>query len=260
MALATWQAPVRLVGNAIGTDEAASVIRETVARYPSLESRWVRSDPDVQTPTCDCYITPDGNRTMFGSGFATMSVDVIPPEVWENAIAFTADCNPGQASVNACRAAAEAGVPVIAMDLTEDDDACRAADIILTSSDVLQEHDLSKLARRAERLRDWWDCHVILTAGEQGAVLAMHGNGPVVHVPAYEAPVIVDGTGCGDAFRAGLIYGHYLMEWDLVEAMRFGASAAALNLGVRGANAGIQPLARVLEFAAEARTHPVHHF
>ncbi len=259
VALATWHAPVRLVGNAVGTDEAASLIRETLRSYPTLDSRWVRADAGVQTPTCDCYITPDGNRTMFGSGFATMSVDTIPPEVWKNAAAFTADCNPGQASVNACLTAADAGIPVVAMDLIDSDDACRAADIILTSSDVLQEHDLGKLAQRAERLRDWWDCHVILTAGEKGAVLARRGNGSVEHVPAFVAPVIVDGTGCGDAFRAGLIYGHYLMEWDLTEAMRFGAAAAALNMGVRGAHAGIQPFNRVLEFAAEARTHMQHH-
>lgn len=45
----------------------------------------------------------------------------------------------------------------------------------------------------------------IVTQGPEGALI--HTNGEVIDIPAAKEEAIKDPTGCGDAFRAGLLYG-----------------------------------------------------
>lgn len=46
---------------------------------------------------------------------------------------------------------------------------------------------------------------VIVTAGGDGSTV--YADGEVITIPAAKPTAIVDPTGCGDAYRAGLIYG-----------------------------------------------------
>ncbi|MCF6319049.1 MAG: carbohydrate kinase family protein [Proteobacteria bacterium] len=46
---------------------------------------------------------------------------------------------------------------------------------------------------------------LIVTRGEKGSEI--YTDGTVYHIPVVEAVQIVDPTGCGDAYRAGLLYG-----------------------------------------------------
>ncbi len=45
----------------------------------------------------------------------------------------------------------------------------------------------------------------VVTQGAEGSVV--HANGRRVEIPAVRAAAVVDPTGCGDAYRAGLVYG-----------------------------------------------------
>lgn len=45
----------------------------------------------------------------------------------------------------------------------------------------------------------------IVTHGERGATI--HADGRQYNIPAVQAERVVDPTGCGDAFRGGLLYG-----------------------------------------------------
>ena len=54
-----------------------------------------------------------------------------------------------------------------------------------------------ELAKRVDAL--------IVTHGAQGSVI--HAKGDTLHVPAARPVAVNDPTGCGDAYRAGLIYG-----------------------------------------------------
>lgn len=249
IALATWGVRVALVPNALGEDELAEHLLSLLKAYPSLDLRFLRQRKDVQTPTCDVYVTPDGHRTMFGMGFAHMSAETVPEAALQGVKAFTADANPGEASVRACEQAAGAGVPVVAMDLHGSERAARVAHILLTSYEwVGRNDDIQILKEIAAQYRQRYGCTVVLTAGAKGCVLAERERQDVVHIPAYRAPVIVDTTGSGDVFRAGLIYGRYVLGREFDWAIRFGSAAAALNAGAMGACAGVRPAGEIEQF------------
>ena len=55
---------------------------------------------------------------------------------------------------------------------------------------------------------------------------------------------MVDTTGAGDVFRAGLIYGE-LQSWDISRTVLFAAAAAALNCGAMGGWGGVGSVAEV---------------
>jgi len=166
IALATWNVQVALVPNALGEDDLAEHLLQMLRGYPSLDLHFLQRRKDVQTPTCDVYVTPDGHRTMFGMGFAHMSSEAVPEEVLREVKVLTADANPGEASVRACEQAASAGVPVVAMDLHGFERAARVADILLTSYEWVGRSDaIDALQRIAAEYRQRFGCTVILTAG-----------------------------------------------------------------------------------------------
>lgn len=249
VALAMWEVRVALIPNALGEDELAEHLLQTLKEYPTIDLRFLRRRNDVQTPTCDVYVTPDGHRTMFGMGFAHMYSDTVPDEVLREVKVLTADANPGEASVRACGQAKEAGVLVVAMDLHDSERAGRVADILLTSYEwVGRRDDIDILRRIAGEYRERFGATVIITAGAKGCVLAERERQKVVHIPAYRAPIVVDTTGSGDVFRAGLIYGQYVLQRDIGWAIRFASAAAALNAGAMGACAGVRPAKEIQQF------------
>lgn len=64
---------------------------------------------------------------------------------------------------------------------------------------------IKQLAERVEAL--------ILTKGGEGSEI--HSNGNVYRIPAAKAQRIADPTGCGDAYRAGLLYAMmHGMDWE----------------------------------------------
>mgnify|MGYP001606354103 FL=1 len=72
---------------------------------------------------------------------------------------------------------------------------------------------------------------VIETLGEQGSVI--YERGRTTRISATRARKIVEATGAGDAYRAGLI-AKLLEGKNLKEACEFGSKIAALSIGKRG--------------------------
>jgi ribokinase len=76
-------------------------------------------------------------------------------------------------------------------------------------------------------------CAVVVTLGSDGAAVAPSPTGPVTRVPSHPVD-IVDTTGAGDAFVAGLALARH-QGADLVEAVRFATAAGALAVTAHGA-------------------------
>jgi adenosine kinase len=72
---------------------------------------------------------------------------------------------------------------------------------------------------------------VIVTLGAQGCELWVHGERTLV--PGLEAEQVVDPTGCGDAFRGGLLYG-LERGWPLGRCVELGNRMGALKIAHAG--------------------------
>ncbi|WP_333814431.1 carbohydrate kinase family protein [Tabrizicola sp.] len=86
----------------------------------------------------------------------------------------------------------------------------------------------------ASALRDQGARNVVLTLGGEG-VFALAEDGATLRLPAHDIPVI-DTTGCGDCFTAGVITG-LSKNWDLEQTLRFATAASArvaMALGSQG--------------------------
>ena len=75
-------------------------------------------------------------------------------------------------------------------------------------------------------------------------------------LPAHDAPV-VDTTGCGDAFCAGVIV-RRCAGWDIDEAARLGCATGALNLRGLGSDAGARDVDEAIAYMLDGphRTDP----
>jgi sugar/nucleoside kinase (ribokinase family) len=94
----------------------------------------------------------------------------------------------------------------------------------------------------AEWLHDRGAAEVVLKLGAAGCYV--HGVGPL----APPDVAAVDGTGAGDAFAAGLLYGR-LAGWPLERAARFANAAGALATTAVGATEGVLGLEETLALA-----------
>ena len=72
---------------------------------------------------------------------------------------------------------------------------------------------------------------IVVTLADQGCELWQRGER--TPVPGVPAQGVVDPTGCGDAFRAGLLYG-LERGWALERAARLGNRLGALKIAQRG--------------------------
>jgi adenosine kinase len=71
----------------------------------------------------------------------------------------------------------------------------------------------------------------IVTRGAEGA--SIHCDGRTMQVNAVKPHALLDPTGCGDAFRGGLLYG-MARGWDWERAARLGAVMGSIKIAHRG--------------------------
>lgn len=72
---------------------------------------------------------------------------------------------------------------------------------------------------------------LIVTLGADGSQI--YSDGEVITVPAVRPTALVDPTGCGDAYRAGLLYG-IAHGWDWMRTGRLAALLGAVKIASRG--------------------------
>jgi sugar/nucleoside kinase (ribokinase family) len=101
-------------------------------------------------------------------------------------------------------------------------------------------------ARVAAWLRERGVAEVALKMGADGCYASGEGfEGRIEALPVE----VVDGTGAGDAFVAGLLYGK-LAGWDFERSVRLANAAGALATTAVGATEGVRSLEETLAFAA----------
>jgi len=105
----------------------------------------------------------------------------------------------------------------------------RLADYVTVNdyeAQLLQERTGKKLEALAKHVSA-----IVVTLGAQGAVV--YTGGKQIEIPSVKAEAVLDPTGCGDAFRAGLLYGLATgADWPLTG--RLASLMGSLKIARRG--------------------------
>jgi adenosine kinase len=72
---------------------------------------------------------------------------------------------------------------------------------------------------------------IVITLGSKGS--RVYTGGITAEIPVVPAAQLVDPTGCGDSYRAGLLYG-ISRGWTLIESARLAGVLGALKIASRG--------------------------
>src|SRR5690606_34477225 len=230
---------LRLLG---GTPIPVATVGEDAADYLSrlraldIDTRWVRTAPG--TFTAQCFITndlSDNQITAFHPGAMAMSAEndlTDAPGSWG---IVAPDAKDGMFA-HAERLHAR-GVPFIfdlgqAMPLFDGADLERMLELaqVLTVNDyeakVVEQRTGRSMADIASTKQA-----VIVTRGGDGSTLL--ADGQEIHIPPVKASSIVDPTGCGDAYRAGLLYG-VTQGWSWADSCRLASLMGAIKVAHRG--------------------------
>lgn len=93
-------------------------------------------------------------------------------------------------------------------------------------SQVIQDKTGLSLAQLASKVKA-----LIVTLGGNGSQI--YADGQLFEIPCVHSDKIVDPTGCGDAYRAGLLYG-IVRGWDWPTCGRLASTMGAIKIASRG--------------------------
>lgn len=239
---------VRYVGT-FGNDRRATVIRDALTN----EGIDLSSCRTVDAPTRTALILVDAgthSRTvLWHREPALLWGDDVPVEAVLGAKVLLVDATEPLASARMARAARAAGV----LTLADVDAHVPGLDALLAEVDVLVVSE--SLAGDIRHLHQHSAARIVIaTLGPNGAIA---WDGEIEHYsPGYIVPV-VDTTGAGDAFRAGLIWAlleQRTADRGLGTADRLDAAnaVASLNCRARGAQAGLPTAAEVQSLVTQS--------
>jgi ribokinase/sulfofructose kinase len=251
VALNGWKAPVRLHVNGIGEGPVAKAARKVLGEAGLDLQGFAEGGPDT---ICDIYVTPDGEKTMFGVGFTGMAetLDLETIE-WRPGEWFTTDPNAGDLARQAYARAHEAGMRCYLMDFVQPEESFQPGSYWQSSTDWIGLKGQLDAAESA--LRDFVSatgCFGVLTDGGNGFVAGSAERG-VRHFPTYQVAEAVDSTGAGDIFRAGMLFG-LSQGFEIEECLQLASAAAALNCRNVGGCSRVPTLEEVQQLIAAQPT------
>ena len=226
--LARLGASVKLDGNWIGDDDGG---RRTRALLDSFGIDTARLPPRKgYRGVREVVFAAGSTRTIFGSYGALLEREEWNRPCDDDVAGAEVVClDPffSKPAARVARLAGAAGVPVVTLDCRHDNPLLLAAAALVVAESFIRENypdePLDALFRRYQAAAGGL---VIFTFGDQPVWYGRRGEEPRFLAPF---PVgVVDATGGGDSFRAGIAYG-LAAGWDDERAVTFAAAVAALN-------------------------------
>lgn len=253
-ALITWGAQVEAFTNGIGDGYRADRLASLLKSHGLPDSMARRSESP--TPMCDIYLTPDGDRTMFGIGFDEMSSSVDPTSLpLREGAWFTADMNFGEIGQMCIERAADAGMKLYLMDVDQPAELfsrSNHAGFWQSSTDWFGVRgNAQKNVAWVQRQVDAWGVTVILSDGPNG-LFAGAPDHKARGYPPFPCPAMIDSTGAGDMFRAGMLFG-LDQNWSLEESLVFASAAGCLKCQYVGATDRVPTESEIREHIAANR-------
>ena len=229
---------------AFGSDEHGRLIRNALTHSGVDVSDSIECDAPNRGAVI--LVDPLGNRTVLWhrSDRLKLPLERLPPSAMRARIVHVDDDDP-ELALNAVTSARHAGM-VVTSDLEHMSDSAERLIASVTypifeqnlPTSITGEGDPERALRKLRRLNGGI---LVMTRGELGSVAL---DGDAFHVvPAFKVNV-VDGTGAGDVFRAGFIFG-LLQTWAVPDILRFANAAAALSCTRLGAIPSVPELGEV---------------
>lgn len=212
----------------------------------NVDTRFMRLQTGARTASCFIAVDGQGRRVIYSLGGTAILES--PQELEVNCIAsarllFIADAIISVAAL-ACQIArtnqamvvfAPGGLMISAGKASLEPVLEQAEVFIANQTEALNLTQERDPARAAARLASWGPQVVMITLGEQGALL-LEGSHKV-HIPPRPVKVVRDTTGAGDAFAAGVVAGYLAgLDWEAAAAQ--GCAAAAAKITQLGARSG----------------------
>jgi sulfofructose kinase len=240
VALATWGMDTWLGGNRLGDDGRGREVLAKLAAVRGLDTSAVTAEPGYETPHAVILACDAGHRTILGR-FHDLRPGPLPDRATIAAAdVVTVEAYLGAPSLAIAETARKLGKPVVSVDVGADSLLAPLSSVVVNSTGLGGDDP----AGAARELGAAGVELAVVTLGDRGCVAAA-GNDRFT-IPAYPIEV-ADSTGCGDIFRAGIVYA-VAQGWPAERSLRFAAAAAALNcrgLGGCGAVAAVEEIAAV---------------
>jgi sugar/nucleoside kinase (ribokinase family) len=264
--LAKLGASVRILG-ALGDDLLGDIVAAAMARY-GVDTTALTRKNGVQTSATILPIRPNGERPALHVPGATRlfgyaDVDLEHVRSCRALLIGAPDALAGMTGeelADVAKAAKSQGALVAVdvlhpgrpQDLERLAPLLGQADWFLPNADQLL--NLTGRASLADAIKDVLDLGtqgVAVTQGADGCLVATQQNRTQVSLPAIKVDV-VDTTGCGDGFTAGMLAG-LLLSASPEEAAWFGVACGSLVATGLGSDAGIESLDQAVDFLSRAQ-------
>ena len=256
-----------LAAGAIGDDLLGDIVVAAMARHGVDTAGLVRKD-GAQTSATILPIRPNGERPAFHVPGATRlftraDVDLSAIRGSRALLVGAPDALAGMTGEELAQVAGAArdNGALVAVDVLHPgrpQDLERLAPLLAVTDwfmpngdQILALTDRTELAGAIEDVLALGTAAVAVTCGADGCLVAWRDSGAPVKLPAL-AVEVVDTTGCGDGFTAGLLAGLLLgpepARADPLDAAWLGLACGSLVATGLGSDAGIENLGQVLDF------------
>ncbi len=199
---------------------------------------------DAELHTAQCHITTDRDNnqiTAFHPGAMSHAHKIqVPPRSVRSDLAIGIIAPDGRVAMGEhARQMHAAGIPFIfdpGQQLPQFDGAEHREILSIASWVSLNDYEARMLCERTGESLEVISARanirgVVVTLAAEGCELWSGGRS--THVPGVKAAEVVDPTGCGDAFRAGMLYG-LERGWTLERSVRLANRIGALKVASRG--------------------------
>jgi len=233
--LANWGIALRLSGNVLGDDFYGKEMLSFLKAYPCLDLQYLKILPGTPSPFCRIIVNSEGDRIILFYHAENLPVVPLEPEMLEGAGILVLDLNGGSERVEAAITGKTLGLRTVVTDVMSPDHPILPYSDLVTNSAVMIRHRYPgvDVRERAFQLQGGTGRVVITTDGPRAIHVVCPGPQEFwVQPPRVTA---VDTTGCGDALKAGVIYG-MVQDWSWQDCVRWGAAAGSLNARQLGAS------------------------
>lgn len=220
-----------------------------------IDTRGVRIAKGKSSPSCFIAVGPRGERMIFALGGEALLEEINEREVLllrESRALYVTDVPVTMAAAAVAVVREEGGFVFLSPGGLLTSGGLEPLRPLLVRSDAVLISEAESSCLFAEETREQalrslaadGPGIVVMTLGSEGA-LVLH-NDRITLVKAFEVQEVLDTTGAGDAFAAGLITG-FVEGFDWCRAAKLGCAVAAIKIRHLGARSGLPTRRQVNE-------------